>query len=134
MKKISLTFALLILGATLAGCSGQTQSTDTASSETTISTTTAAKETAAITLVKDKQSFSDKKVSFEEGANLMDVLKANFDVTEKDGFITAIEGVKQDAGKNLYWVFTVNGKQVSTSAADTILKAGDKVEFEYAQF
>ena len=40
-------------------------------------------------------------------------------------FVTAIEGVEQDEGKNLFWLYYVNGKPADKGAAEVKLAAGD---------
>ncbi|MFC3928194.1 DUF4430 domain-containing protein [Streptococcus caprae] len=71
----------------------------------------------------------DETVDFDEGDTVMDVLKDNYDVTEKDGFITAIDGVSQDESKGLYWMFDVNGEMAPKAADQIEVKDGDVIEF-----
>lgn len=59
----------------------------------------------------------------------MDVLKANYKVKEKGGFITAIDGLSQDEKAGRYWMFDVNNKLAPKSADKIKVKDGDKIEF-----
>lgn len=72
---------------------------------------------------------TDEWVTFEKGETIMAILKANYDVKEKNGFITAIDGAKQDVKAGKYWLFKVNGKLASKAANRLNAKDGDKVEF-----
>ena len=40
---------------------------------------------------------------------LLDVMKAQLKIVEKDGFISSINGVEQVPAENKYWLFDVNG-------------------------
>jgi Domain of unknown function (DUF4430) len=61
------------------------------------------------------------------GQTAMRALQAIADVETDDGgrFVTAIEGVEQDTGKQLAWLFYVNGKMAEKGAAEIKLQAGD---------
>lgn len=80
-------------------------------------------------IVKEDTDTISEQVTFKKGDTIMDVLKANYKVKEKSGFITAIDGFEQDPKTKTYWFFKVN-KKLATKAADKI-KAhdGDRVEF-----
>lgn len=60
---------------------------------------------------------------------VLDVLKANYKVKEKDGFITSIDGISQDETKGLYWMFKVNNKLAPKAANQIKVKKNDKIEF-----
>lgn len=80
-------------------------------------------------IVKTGSDKTDEKVSFKKGATVMDVLKANYKVKEKNGFITAIDGLKQDEKAGRYWMFDVNDKLAPKAADKMKVKDGDKIEF-----
>lgn len=40
-------------------------------------------------------------------------------------FVTAVEGIEQDEGRQLAWLFYVNGEMAETGAAEITLAAGD---------
>ncbi|MGT2948256.1 DUF4430 domain-containing protein [Streptococcus devriesei] len=80
-------------------------------------------------IVKTGSDKTDEKVSFKKGDTVMDVLKANYKVKEKGGFITAIDGLSQDKKTGRYWMFDVNNKLASKSADKIKVKDGDKIEF-----
>ena len=40
-------------------------------------------------------------------------------------FVTAVEGIEQDEGRQLAWLFYVNGEMAETGAAEITLEAGD---------
>ncbi|VGU28962.1 Surface-layer 125 kDa protein [Streptococcus pyogenes] len=67
-------------------------------------------------VVKEDTNTIDEKVSFGKGDTVLEVLKDNYEVKEKDGFITAIDGIEQDTKANKYWLFKVNGKMADKGA------------------
>lgn len=72
---------------------------------------------------------TNEEVEAKKDQTVMDVLKANYDVKEKDGFITAIDGVEQDEKAKKYWMFKVNGEMAPKAADQIKVKNGDKIEF-----
>ena len=80
-------------------------------------------------IVKENDNTIDEKVSFKKGDTVMDVLKNNYEVEESDGFITAIDGIKQDKDAGKYWMFDVNDKTAAKAANKIKVKDGDKIEF-----
>lgn len=80
-------------------------------------------------VVKEDTNTIDEKVSFNKGDTVMDVLKANYTVKEKDGFITEIDGHKQNPKEQKYWLFKVNGKMAAKAANQLKVKQNDKIEF-----
>lgn len=99
-------------------------------------TSATSKDTATITLdfENDKKIDETKKVIISKNQTLLDALKENFKADEKGGFITAIDGKKQDEAAKKYWLFDVNGKMADKGAADIHLKKGDKVAFYLGSF
>ena len=108
MKKIIgiLTAALLL---TACGQAPANTNSTTTSVETTI-----AVQTTSVTLniTKDGQAIegSPFTLTFKEGDNLLDVMKAQLKIVEKDGFISSINGVEQVPSEQKYWLFDVNGQ------------------------
>lgn len=68
-----------------------------------------------------------KDVKSEEGENLLEVMKENYDITVQDGFISAIENYEQNAKEEKYWGYTVNGEEVTIEASDYILEDQDVI-------
>lgn len=129
MKKIFKLLVLPLLLVTLAACSPSTTSDKTSSS----SSSETVKSTVQLIVKKDDETL-DKKVNFKKGESVMDVLKATYDVEEKDGFITSIDGLKQDEAAKKYWLFKVNGEVAPKGANDITVKKGDKIEFYQEAF
>ena len=67
------------------------------------------------------------KTPVEAGQNAMRALDRVADIETDSGgkFVTAIEGVEQDEGKKLAWLYYVNGKPAQKGAAEIELQAGD---------
>lgn len=78
---------------------------------------------------KEDTNTIDEKVSFGKGDTVLEILKDNYEVKEKDGFITAIDGIEQDTKANKYWLFKVNGKMADKGADQITVKDGDSIEF-----
>ncbi|WP_218830628.1 DUF4430 domain-containing protein [Terribacillus saccharophilus] len=122
-KALHMLSALLLAAGILAGCgtAEQPQQNQQAEQQT--------EQQVTVTLSEDGEEISSKEVSFEEGDNLLDVMKENFEIEEDGGFITAIDGHAQDANANKYWLFTVNEEMSPVGANEVELKDGDEVVF-----
>lgn len=75
----------------------------------------------------------EKKMEFEEGDTVMDVLKrTGVDIDISKGYVAGIDGLYEfDCGKNSGWMYRVNGKFPNYMAGKCKLHAGDKVEWLY---
>jgi hypothetical protein len=67
------------------------------------------------------------KTPVDAGQTAMRALDRVADVETDSGgkFVTAIEGVEQNTGKKLAWLYYVNGKPADKGAAEVKLAAGD---------
>lgn len=134
MKKLLLALSLSFV---LYGCSTTTETADTSSEAqaSSVAVSSEAKETAAVTIsLTDGGTAiagSEKTVEIEAGANLLDVMKANYSIEEDGGFITAIDGhaqVEESAEtKAKYWLFDVNGEPSMVGANEVELQEGDEI-------
>ncbi|AMB93951.1 DUF4430 domain-containing protein [Aerococcus sanguinicola] len=122
---------LLTSMALLGAC--QQPADDKAADQSTAQTEEQAKQEATFSIQPLEGEAETKQVTFQEGDKVMDALKANFDVEEDKGFVKAINGVSQDEGNEVYWMYYVNGEMAPKGADQTELKAGDKVEFKLEQ-
>ncbi|MBR7927783.1 DUF4430 domain-containing protein [Aerococcaceae bacterium zg-ZUI334] len=147
-KKLFLLAAMMIL----AGC--QTNSQNTTTTTVMTETTTEVTTTQATTLTT--QTTSDEKaqasitinitvdgepienspftLNVNDGDTLLDVMKAQLDIVEKDGFISSINGHEQNAQENKWWLFDYNGQMSEVGAADVKLKDGDQIDWKLAPF
>jgi outer membrane murein-binding lipoprotein Lpp len=127
MKKALLLAAALLSVSIFAGCQNTTnQKTEQTSSEQ------AAKQSAQIIIKADGKETANQTVDFKEGDSLYEVMEQNFAIKADNGFITEIDGHKQDQKASKYWTFTLNGEMATKGAKDIQLKNGDKVNFELA--
>ncbi|MDO4634353.1 MAG: DUF4430 domain-containing protein [Streptococcus sp.] len=129
MKKIYKLWLLPLLLLVLVGCS-QT----TLSPKTTSSSSTEAVKTTAKLIVKKDEKVLEKNVTFKKGESVLDLLKTTYTIEDKDGFITSIDGLKQDESANKYWMFKINDEVASKGAKDITVKNGDKIEFYQETF
>ena len=101
-------------------------------------TTVQAKSTKTIkvtyVLKKNKKKIAKKTIKLKKGSTVTKGLKKGWKVTDKGGFISAIDGHKQNNKKKIYWTFTVNKKQVNVSADKKNLHNKDKVVFTLAKY
>ena len=127
MKKIIGIFAAALF---LTAC-GQAP-TITTTQETTTATTVAQSTTVTLNITKDGEAIegSPFTLTFKEGDNLLDVMKSQLKIVEKDGFISSINGVEQVPAENKYWLFDVNGTMSPVGAKEVILKAGDVIDWK----
>jgi hypothetical protein len=113
--------AVLLCLPALAACGG--------GSSTSVSTGAAAEpQQAAILITRD----CGKEVVLERtdlpaGGTAMRALDTVADIETDSGgkFVTAVEGVKQDTGKKLAWLYYINGKAAQKGAAEIKLAPGD---------
>ena len=114
------SFAAMLLVLALAGC-GDSESTPEA-------TSTQAGPTAAVLVTTDcgAEVVTDT-VEVAAGQTAMRALDQVADIETDSGgkFVTAIEGVEQDEGKKLAWLYYVNGKAATKGAAEVKLGDGD---------
>ncbi|SJZ67042.1 protein of unknown function [Pilibacter termitis] len=129
MRKFFVGTMLAVSLFVVTGCA--TSKTQTSTEETKTAEKSELKAT--ITLIQEEKEIASKEVTFKEDENLLEVLKANFEVADDKGMITEIAGVKQDAEKGCYWMYKINDKMAELGAGETILKNGDKVVFTYAK-
>ena len=81
------------------------------------------------TLKQGKQTITTKKTALKKNDKVITGLKKNWKVEEAKGFITSIDGRKENQKKSIYWTYTVNGKKVNKLANQQTLKNNDKVQF-----
>lgn len=82
-----------------------------------------------VTCNSDEVVFNDE-LTAEKGKSLIEVMKENVEVTETDGFVTAICGKEQNADENRYWMYTVNGQSPTVGADKYFPEDGDKIVFD----
>ncbi|MBM7642549.1 DUF4430 domain-containing protein [Streptococcus loxodontisalivarius] len=127
MKKIFSLALLFVTSLVLVAC-GNGTATETSSSSSS-SSSQVAKESFTLTIEVDGKQTAEETLEFTEGQTLMEVLKANHEVEEKDGFITSIDGQAQDIAAGKYWMFEINGQMADKGANDIEVQKGDKVRF-----
>ncbi|VTS18299.1 putative lipoprotein [Streptococcus pseudoporcinus] len=118
MKKWSKLILICLSGLLFVACGRQGQNISQAKKEAYVHLT-----------VKEDTNEVDEKVAFQEGDTVMDVLKANYKVKEKDGFIRAIDGYQQKPNEKVYWFYKVNGKMATKAANVLKVKKGDNIYF-----
>lgn len=139
LSKASRLMSLLITGLlimTLVGCGKNDQGTESSKTvSSTKQTSTKAEEiNVSVSLIQDEKELNKKTIKVAKDSNLMEAVQENFDVKEKDGMITSIDGVEQNTADGIYWTYTINDEMINTGAKDTPLADGDKVVFTYAKF
>ena len=129
--KVKIGF-LLALVLTLTACSDTNQTTVNESSELVPSEVEVAKTeqySTSIVIQEEGKVLSNisKEIKVEEGQNLLEIMKENYEVTAKDGFISVIEGYEQDEKEGKYWLYTINGEKATVGAADYELEDKDVI-------
>ncbi|MBB1110508.1 MULTISPECIES: DUF4430 domain-containing protein [Limosilactobacillus] len=81
------------------------------------------------TLKQGKKTVATKNTTLKKNDKVITGLKKNWKVEEAKGFITSIDGRKENQKKSIYWTYTVNGKKVNKLANQQTLKNNDKVQF-----
>ncbi|WP_323067183.1 DUF4430 domain-containing protein [Limosilactobacillus reuteri] len=81
------------------------------------------------TLKQGKKTVATRNTTLKKNDKVITGLKKNWKVEEAKGFITSIDGRKENQKKSIYWTYTVNGKKVNKLANQQTLKNNDKVQF-----
>ena len=116
------SLAALLFACALAACGGNSSSAPA----TQAGTTTQAEAGAAVLITTDcGATVVTAKTPVDAGETAMRSLDRVADIESDSGLVTAIEGVEQDADKNLFWLYYVNGKLADKGAAEVKLAAGD---------
>lgn len=123
MKKLLLFLTSLVSIVLLTGCFSKSQSRMDDEE----------KLTATLTIKFEGKAVS-QKTSFEKDDSVMDILEDYHDVEEEAGMVTSIDGVSQDAGKNTYWMYDINGELAPKGAEEMTISEGDTIEFYLQTF
>lgn len=119
MKKVWLSMIIGLL--LLVGCNTATMSDDTIEVTMIISTG------------HDEERLVDETLAVADGALLLDVLEANYDIVKtEDGFIQGIEG--QEQYDNNYWFYEVNDEEAYVGAGEYELADQDVVHFDLHEY
>ena len=119
IKKASISFSVVLFSlGTLTGCSSQSSKKSTSSSKQNI--------TVSYVLKENNKTFSSKKLQVKKNATVLQGLKKGWKVQESKGFVTSIDGKKQNTKKKTYWTYTVN-KKWANAANKVKLHKNDKV-------
>ena len=118
-KFSSLFIIVAFLTLFLTGCSNNSSST-ASNNQITVN----------YTLKQGKKTVSDKSVKIpKKKAKVITGLKKAWKVQETKGFITSIDGKKQNSKKKIYWTYTINGKWATKGADKQAVANKDKVKF-----
>ena len=128
MKKFATLLTVFIGLFIMTGCQSN-QNDQTSSKASTQAISEVAKSSVLIELTDSDKEITKKKVTYKSGESLLAILKANFEVKEKDGFITSIDGHAQDESQNKYWT-----KMGEKGANETKLANNDQVVFNLGVF
>ena len=114
--------AALLFACALAACGGNSSSAPA----TQAGSTTQAEPGAAVLITTDcGATVVTPKTPVDAGETAMRSLDRVADIESDSGLVTAIEGVEQDADKNVFWLYYVNGKLAQKGAAEVKLEGGD---------
>lgn len=127
MKKLN----RLVLGTTILVTLTACGATKQESNKTVESTQ--ADSTVNIVLQEDHKEFDSKNITVTKDEVLYDVLKDNYDIEDTKGFITSINGHKQNEKENKYWLYTINGKQAEKGVQETKVSDGDDIVFDLSK-
>lgn len=127
MLKITKYFMLMFI---LVGCSSVNDKKEESVETSSLESSVRQEESISINLIEDGTSFMQKDIEIKPGALLGDVMADNFDVGEDNGMIVSIDGRKQNAAKQKYWLYEVNDEFVDVGANEYKLKSGDSVTWK----
>ncbi|MGN1283978.1 MAG: DUF4430 domain-containing protein, partial [Candidatus Limosilactobacillus intestinavium] len=82
------------------------------------------------TLKEGKKTIDTKSIKIpKKKAKVITGLKKAWKVQETKGFVTSIDGKKQNPKKKIYWTYTINGKWASKGVDQQAVANKDKVKF-----
>ena len=81
------------------------------------------------TLKVGKKTVDSKTVKVPKKSKVITGLKKAWKVQETKGFVTAIDGKKQNPKKKIYWTYTINGKWATKGVTQQKVANKDKVKF-----
>ncbi|MBW8009451.1 DUF4430 domain-containing protein [Lactobacillus helveticus] len=81
------------------------------------------------TLKEGKKTVDSKTVKVPKKSKVITGLKKAWKVQETKGFITAIDGKKQNPKKKIYWTYTINEKWATKGVTQQKVANKDKVKF-----
>ena len=116
MKKL---LALALLTLSLGACAQPATPAKQSAQETT--TTAKVAQTITVNVKKD-------------GDKLLTVMKEQMQIVEKDGFVSAINGIEQEPANQKYWLFDVNGEMSPVGANQVDLKQGNVIDWKLEAF
>jgi len=117
------SIAALLLDCALAACGANSSSSET--TQAGASTQSAAPGAAVLVTTDCGATVVTAKTPVDAGETAMRALDRVADIETDSGLVTSIEGVEQNEGKNLFWLYYVNGKLAQKGAAEVKLEAGD---------
>ena len=131
MKKL---LALALLTLSLGACAQPAAPAKQTSQETT--TTAKVEQTITVNVKKDGEPISGSPftLTFKDGDKLLTVMKEQMQIVEKDGFVSAINGIEQEPANQKYWLFDVNGEMSQVGANQVDLKQGDVIDWKLEAF
>jgi uncharacterized lipoprotein len=115
------SFAALLFVLALAACGGKTETSSPAETEPS------AAAAAVLVTTECGADVVKAKSEVDAGQTAMRALDrvAEIETDSAGKFVTAIEGVEQDEGKKLAWLYYVNGKAADKGASEIKLEPGD---------
>jgi hypothetical protein len=118
------SIAAVLFVCALAACGGSSSSSEARQAG---ATTQPAPGAAVLVTTDCGATVVTDKTPVDAGQNAMRALDRVADIETDSGgkFVTAIEGVEQDEGKKLAWLYYVNGKPAQKGAAEIELQTGD---------
>lgn len=89
-------------------------------------------------ILQDGVAEKEITVTLSEGASVLDLLEKATRVEYKESasgvFVESINGIRNDAEKNLWWVYYINEISASVSCDKYRLEEGDVVRWTLTQF
>lgn len=91
---------------------------------------------ATVKVVVNEEASLEKTVYFDEGDQLLEVMREYFLIETEDTkygeIITSIDEFDiKDAEDGAYWIYKVNNERSTTSAKEYPMKEGDFIEWQY---
>lgn len=131
MKKIIISTLLVLF---LVGGTACSKTDETATEVSTSQVEKKENYDISLSLIVDEKEVKTETVNVTNDESVLDILKKQFDVDEKGGMVSKIDGIEQEPKNNKYWMFYVNDEEASKGAKEVFVSNGDKIEWRLNEF
>ena len=143
MKKFLSLICVFVLSLALFSCSEKKDDDDSSEITNPINVTISFSDSENDQVeVENFEPIENAEFIVEEGTSVLEATQIycvanelDIEIDSAGGYITGLLGISDgDYSDNTGWVYTINGETVMVGADEQLLKAGDKISWEFVDF